>query len=290
MARDRHYALRGASASGHPIAARQRTTAGRARRAVQAGHPALLRANKGTRFRPIWTISTGDTTTFVSCASLQGPMTGKDEWRIIHMQGGVLTDSLLNKPKTAISRKHHAGQNISATGLGETASAGQRSERDEPAPADEGGTRRNRPDGSRSSRRPGNGTQPDAGPGGTAPSQPPGTPACRAALARPLALRRLSPFPGMPGAPVSSQASFRAAARHARGTNAGNTGDSGSTVGGYVRRWERRGDRWLNPAMPAARQIRWCRGRTLRAEHASKPAGNSAPNGAPPGLAKVRAR
>ena len=28
------------------------------------------------------------------------PMTGKDEWRIIHVQNGVFTDSLVNKPKT----------------------------------------------------------------------------------------------------------------------------------------------------------------------------------------------
>src|SRR5947209_156630 len=29
----------------------------------------------------------------------QDPLTGKDEWRLIHMQNGVLTDSLVTKPK-----------------------------------------------------------------------------------------------------------------------------------------------------------------------------------------------
>src|SRR5450755_4677311 len=40
------------------------------------------------------------------------PMTGKDEWRLIHIQNGVLTDSLINKPKAAGEQASTLGQYI----------------------------------------------------------------------------------------------------------------------------------------------------------------------------------
>src|SRR6266851_2663179 len=52
------------------------------------------------------------------------PMTGKDEWRLIHIQNGVLTDSLVSKPKGAGDQKEAsttAGQYVGIQpGLGET--------------------------------------------------------------------------------------------------------------------------------------------------------------------------
>jgi hypothetical protein len=40
------------------------------------------------------------------------PMTGKDEWRLIHIQNGVLTDSLVNKPKGQGEQASTLGQYI----------------------------------------------------------------------------------------------------------------------------------------------------------------------------------
>ncbi|HXB74625.1 MAG TPA: hypothetical protein VNY05_40700 [Candidatus Acidoferrales bacterium] len=52
------------------------------------------------------------------------PLTGKDEWRLIHINNGALTDSLVNKPKTPGDQKDAAttaGQYVGIqAGLGET--------------------------------------------------------------------------------------------------------------------------------------------------------------------------
>src|SRR5471032_2803670 len=40
------------------------------------------------------------------------PMTGKDEWRLIHIANGVLTDSLVNKPKGQGEQASTLGQYI----------------------------------------------------------------------------------------------------------------------------------------------------------------------------------
>src|SRR5439155_15653096 len=48
------------------------------------------------------------------------PMTGKDEWRLIHIQNGMLTDSVVNKPKANQQASSTAGQYI-----GEQAGIGQ---------------------------------------------------------------------------------------------------------------------------------------------------------------------
>jgi type II secretory pathway pseudopilin PulG len=51
------------------------------------------------------------------------PMTGKEEWRLIHINGGVLTDSVNNKPNnTQQAAQSQAGQGITEfTGLGQSA-------------------------------------------------------------------------------------------------------------------------------------------------------------------------
>src|SRR5262249_26685015 len=48
------------------------------------------------------------------------PMTGKDEWRLIHIQNGILTDSVTNKQNTDQKKSSTAGQYI-----GEVAGIGQ---------------------------------------------------------------------------------------------------------------------------------------------------------------------
>jgi type II secretory pathway pseudopilin PulG len=50
------------------------------------------------------------------------PMTGKDEWRLIHINGGVLTDSVNNKPQNNTQQaQSQAGQGIAEfAGLGQT--------------------------------------------------------------------------------------------------------------------------------------------------------------------------
>ena len=88
----------------------------------------FMRANKGPR-RPadMDELDRGYNNMRFLRHRYKDPMTGKDEWRIIHMQGGVLVDSLLNKPKEGDKKEDSTlGQNISAqAGLGETANAGQ---------------------------------------------------------------------------------------------------------------------------------------------------------------------
>jgi len=94
------------------------------KRAIQL----FLRANKGTRYpADMDDLDRGFNNLRFLRHRYKDPMTGKDEWRIIHIQGGVLTDSLLSKPKD--NGKPEAttlGQNISALpGLGELAGQGQ---------------------------------------------------------------------------------------------------------------------------------------------------------------------
>jgi hypothetical protein len=217
------------------------------KRAIQL----FLRANKGTRFpADLDDLDRGYNNLRFLRHRYKDPMTGKDEWRIIHMQGGVLTDSLLNKPKDSDKQEASTlGQNISAQlGLGETASAGQAqpnaTNRRRPS---EGGTGGGiGPDGQPiQPADQGNGTQPDAGPGGTAPSQPPGTPGTPGGPGSPFgAAPGSAGVPGMPGAPgqfpgqpPGMPTPFGVPGSNpganTGGTNAGNTGDSGSTVGGY---------------------------------------------------------
>ena len=171
------------------------------KRAIQL----FLRANKGTRFpADMDDLDRGYNNLRFLRHRYKDPMTGKDEWRIIHMQGGVLTDSLLNKPKDSDKPEASTlGQNISAQpGLGETANAGQAqpnaTNRRRPS---EGGTGGGiGPDGQpiQPTDQAG-GTQPGTGPGG-APSQPPGIPGMPGGPGSPFgAAPGAAGIPGMPG-------------------------------------------------------------------------------------------
>ncbi len=209
------------------------------KRAIQL----FLRANKGTRFpADMDDLDRGYNNLRFLRHRYKDPMTGKDEWRIIHMQGGVLTDSLLNKPKDSDKPEASTlGQNISAQpGLGETANAGQAqpnaTNRRRPS---EGGTGGGiGPDGQpiQPTDQAG-GTQPGTGPGG-APSQPPGIPGMPGGPGSPFgAAPGAAGIPGMPGQfpgqPPGVPGQFGSPGSNQGGTNAGNTGDGGSTVGGY---------------------------------------------------------
>ena len=260
------------------------------KRAIQL----FLRANKGTRFpADLDDLDRGYNNLRFLRHRYKDPMTGKDEWRIIHMQGGVLTDSLLNKPKDSDKQEASTlGQNISAQlGLGETASAGQAqpnaTNRRRPS---EGGTGGGiGPDGQPiQPADQGNGTQPDAGPGGTAPSQPPGTPGMPGGPGSPFgAAPGSAPFPGMPGAPGQFPGQFPGQPPGMPGgTNAGNTGDSGSTVGGYgstVGNGAATGG--LNPANAGSAANPMVPGQNTAAQNMLQNLlGTPRPNGAPPGI------
>jgi hypothetical protein len=192
------------------------------KRAIQL----FLRANKGTRFpADIDELDRGYNNLRFLRHRYKDPMTGKDEWRIIHMQGGVLTDSLLNKPKDGDKQEESTlGQNISAqAGLGQTADAGQAQpnamNRRRPS---EGGTSGGAGPGDQTgpSTDQGNGPQPGDGSGGTS-QQPAGTSGTTGGPVSPFGTASGPPgvpgqFPGQPpGIPGS------------------NSGDGGSSVGSY---------------------------------------------------------
>jgi hypothetical protein len=90
------------------------------KRAIQL----FLRANKNTR----WPASVDELESFNNQRFLRhrykDPMTGKEEWRLIHIQNGVLTDSVNNKGQKQGDQKGQEsttlGQNISAyAGVGQ---------------------------------------------------------------------------------------------------------------------------------------------------------------------------
>ena len=212
------------------------------KRAIQL----FMRANKGTRFpADMDDLDRGYNNLRFLRHRYKDPMTGKDEWRIIHMQGGVLTDSLLNKPKNGDKPEASTlGQNISAQlGLGEMANAGQGppSAMNRRRPS-EGGTGGGvGPDGQPiQPTDQGYGMQPGAAPGAT--PQQPGIPGIPGGPGSPFgAAPGSAGIPGMPGQfpgqfpgqPPGMPGQFGMPGSSPGGTAAGNTGDSGSTVGGY---------------------------------------------------------
>ena len=93
------------------------------KRAIQL----YVRANKGTRYpADIDDLDRGYNNLRFLRHRYKDPLTGKDEWRIIHMVGGVLTDSLLSKPKSGDKPESNTlGQNLSAlAGLGDVPNSG----------------------------------------------------------------------------------------------------------------------------------------------------------------------
>ncbi len=127
------------------------------------------------------------------------PMTGKDEWRLIHSTGGVLTDSKLAKPGTQKDEKNpNAGTFVAEMpGLGSMPTNGQGANI---------ATRR-RPSEGAGAESPGSATSPSTG----APGVPP-VPGSPGAL-----------YPGMPGTTTNPQPG---------GAGGGFVGGGGSFVGG----------------------------------------------------------
>jgi len=227
------------------------------KRAIQL----FLRANLGTRFpADMDDLDRGFNNLRFLRHRYKDPMTGKDEWRLIHIQGGVLTDSLLNKPKdNGKPEESTLGQNISALpGLGELANAGQA------APnatnrrrASEGGMgggigadgqpiqQGDQANATLPGAGPMAGTfQPGGVPGGT--PQQPGIPGVPGGPGMPFGAAAGSAgipgMPGMPGMPFPGQPpgipgqfglpGSNLGSGGANGQNAANTG-GGSTVGNY---------------------------------------------------------
>jgi|SRR5208283_4489529 len=200
------------------------------KRAIQL----FVRANKGTRFpADIDDLDRGYNNLRFLRHRYKDPMTGKDEWRIIHMQGGVLVDSLLNKPKDGDKQEESTlGQNISAqAGLGETANGGQTQpnaiNRRRPS---EGGTSGTAGPGDQTgpSADQGNGPQPGDGAGGTSQQQP----GSSGATGGPVSPFGTAPgIPGMPGQFPGQPPVIPGG--NPGGPGSGNSGDSGSSVGGY---------------------------------------------------------
>jgi hypothetical protein len=85
----------------------------------------FLRTNKNTR----WPASIDELESYNNHRSLRrrylDPITGKDEWRLIHIQNGILTDSLVNKKPNS---NDQAGLNSTfitqMAGLGDSAGSG----------------------------------------------------------------------------------------------------------------------------------------------------------------------
>ncbi len=76
------------------------------KRAIQI----FVRANNNTR----WPATLDELENFNGKHFLRhrykDPMTGKDEWRLVHIAGGVLTDSVLNKPKQTTDQANATDQ------------------------------------------------------------------------------------------------------------------------------------------------------------------------------------
>jgi hypothetical protein len=187
-----------------------------------------MRANKGSRYpADMDDLDRGYNNMRFLRHRYKEPMTGKDEWRIIHMQGGVLVDSLLNKPKEGDKKEDSTlGQNISAqAGLGETANAGQAlpNAMNRRRPSEGGGLVAGGAAGAGTGGQPGqsagqdNGTQPGDASGGTAQPGSSGAPG-----------GPTSPFGGASGSTGSTGGTGQTGT--AAGTGAS---DSGSSVGSY---------------------------------------------------------
>jgi hypothetical protein len=146
------------------------------------------------------------------------PMTGKDEWRLIHVQNGVLTDSVNNKPagkpgdqngKDALAGQtigdygNSVGSYNAGQGGGTLSAAQRRRSSDSPAPS---------------------GTPfPVTGTAGQGATSPDGT----ATTGQP-ASETATPPPGLPGLPGQGQTPGQTNA-----TNAGGSQQGGSSVGSY---------------------------------------------------------
>jgi hypothetical protein len=85
----------------------------------------FLRTNKNTR----WPATIEELENYNNHRSLRhryiDPMTGKDEWRLIHISNGILTDSVTNKKKDGQDHLSKDGSVMELAGLGGLDSGGQ---------------------------------------------------------------------------------------------------------------------------------------------------------------------
>jgi uncharacterized membrane protein YgcG len=167
------------------------------------------------------------------------PLTGKDEWRLVHIANGVLTDSILNKPKQPADQTNATDQSQYLT---ELASIGSQPNQDNGQQqslsaatrrrASEGGVQPG-PDGQplpAAGMQPGAPGDPNA-PGASNPTAsgnpfPPGTPGGVPGV----------PAPGLPGQMPGGQSSFgTGSASNQSGTSSGSSSGSNSSSGsGYM--------------------------------------------------------
>ncbi len=156
------------------------------------------------------------------------PMTGKDEWRILHIANGVLVDSKNIKPTDQKQTNNPNNFVAEFAGLGSTPTAGQGVNPAARRRASDGGTPGTDPSGQASGGLPPVGGQPVT-PG--QPGMPPGVPGMPPGVpGAPPGVPGSQPgaFPGMPGAPVNSQTGGASASP----AGGGFVGSGGGFVGG----------------------------------------------------------
>ena len=141
------------------------------------------------------------------------PLTGKDEWRLVHINNGVLTDSKLTKPQGPGQDKPNAPNGFVTEMAGLGGSQGQNQNASGPNAKDrrrasEGGVTATDPNAPPGINPPGGNL-----PGGTYPGQPP--------------LNGPAPYPGQPIAGMNGQPGYPPGMPGVPGQN-GNNGQSGN--------------------------------------------------------------
>ncbi len=163
------------------------------------------------------------------------PLTGKDEWRLVHIANGVLTDSILNKPKQPTDQTNATDQSQYLT---ELASIGSQANQDNGQQQSISAATRRRvseggvqlgPDGQPL---PAAGMQPGA-PGD--PNAPGANPTASGAPFPPGMPGGVPGMPGVPGLPGGQSSFGTGSASNQSGTSSGSSsGSNGSSGSGYM--------------------------------------------------------